>query len=658
MANYIQYTGGRLEIAPPVKLYYPTITLTQTPIFHPGDRNGNRIYTVQKVWTIRGYIIAIPGTDLQSLIAIYQNTLSTSQGNLTYCNNGVIQKLAGSLSDIGYGPIPGTATITSAGNKLASVTWSLATEEIKAQDPEKALSVTENLPIVYTISTSLDADMRSTRVITGVLKLPLRNAGAESVFNPDSYRLFVDNNCKVPQGWQRTARQFSVSEDRLSLAFSFTDQELALVLPAGITSGEVTCSYSESRANPLASHNLRGWFSCPWTALPYQNFLEGGLQKNISSSALSLKNAVISTLAGFVSYLNTQQKNWQIDSWDFNYNPHQKRIDFQVLIVAEKTTHGFPRTGKSDEGNQLTELALKQVIDASETWLAKQQLTLNFTSYDLGPYGTAQVSGPCGSGLRNDNFTGGQGRLENKQVPAAITTDWASWQAQYITAHKLKKPSTQTQGINKKVVADGPNLNAARSSEEAIIAYARTATEFVWDPGTAIIPLAGEGYHVQVIRKQNAVMHVVFSRITYGRQGDIPAPPYPLTTGAPVTDESGIQWGTIVAAKMKVFPPYPTPDDAQRILIEYYILMSPDSWGGISATTQPDENGVLPAPSGPNATTQPDIPIAQNSDPENEETTTSRERIYAGIPFEKLQFTDEAGNILAQATPTVAPRKK
>lgn len=167
---------------------------------------------------------------------------------LRYSNRGVGNlaiNTGGRASDVVWGPRCGPVGITPLGNGQAvKLTWSVQVAMPSCDDAAFGLELME---FVYKLQYKVARNGDTTRVYSGHLKIPNRRktVGGRDVFDsPDNYREKI-----VPpliEGFARGDRVFDLSEDRTTLTFSITDEQLPPnVPPRGVTlctaSQEYTC---------------------------------------------------------------------------------------------------------------------------------------------------------------------------------------------------------------------------------------------------------------------------------------------------------------------------------------------------------------------------------------------------------------------------------
>jgi len=372
MSDTVTYNCGRAGTA---TLVNPTITIA-----HTTEVSRYRQFTVlvRISYTVRALIAVADSPSLKAVMEHYRTVLSVSGGSfLANYGNDVDFLEASPSTDITGGPHPTYLNIRELhGGKSAIVTWTLQTEKHVKDDAVNAVGAW--LDFVYTITTSLNRNFYATRTISGILRLSSCHSQTK-YRSADAFRETVEANiAPVPSTgiWQRTSREFRLSEDQKVLAFTIIDEQLYTLLPYGITSGDMTLSTVSERYG-TGRYTLRGWFE----ANP--NFSRGFVQSHIKELWQLFYNLVVQRIE-----TETEGDNqWAIINERRSYMVHWRsnRVEFEASYeVLGEWEQGIPDN-------------IEYTVNRALDWLAYLSRKYNRAIWDRGPYGSAPVLGASGS---------------------------------------------------------------------------------------------------------------------------------------------------------------------------------------------------------------------------------------------------------------------
>jgi hypothetical protein len=185
--------------------------------------------------------LGLPGETTAQTMRRIEAWLNTPQKQLIVKDDGgqlVFSPAQGETVDLKNGPFPRGIHITEmSGTETYKLngTWETYIRECpssQAGGSGNASSLPNVLSNRWSMAVTIDQNMLSRREVNG--KLVLR---ANASVNPDDYR----NTALVPllQGFIRQNQRYVVSEDGLSLLYSFVDQEVFNMPPIGLTKAKV-----------------------------------------------------------------------------------------------------------------------------------------------------------------------------------------------------------------------------------------------------------------------------------------------------------------------------------------------------------------------------------------------------------------------------------
>jgi hypothetical protein len=383
MAESVTYTNqGKV-----INFLYPTITVSVTP-----QQSGTQtiVASIVKVFTIRSLVIASTNELLDHQLEDMREILSVGGGIVSIAYSSFQAPLVLSPErDIKYGPTPtGFAIEKFHGGKCALVTWQVQSEQF-ATDTDYLGETGRWVDMVYSLSTSIDANLFATRIISGVLRVN-PNAPANVNFTSDSFRQTVADYFKLPGErngqWQRLSQDYTQSEDFTGLMFRIVDRQTYAWLPENMTGGNLEVSTYVAK-NGAGSISLRGFFEAT----------------NRDSRATVL-DLVLNLLTGFNThcikniYVESGAQDGYLlteESCQITYQWRANRIDF----ANEWNFYGLLKGTEKFEVQYNTTFAAKRVL----AWLSKMSRGhLPYGSHKptdemLDPYGTSGVCGRTGS---------------------------------------------------------------------------------------------------------------------------------------------------------------------------------------------------------------------------------------------------------------------
>lgn len=372
MANTVSYDAGRAGTA---ILQNPTVTIAHNTVV---SRYKRFTVLVRITYTVRALLAAINSAALKADIEHYRTILSISGGKFRadYGNDSDFLEAEPS-TDITGGPHPTALNIQQLhGGKSAIVTWSLQTEKHVKDDAVNAVGAW--LDFVYTINTSLDQNFYAVRTISGILRISSCH-NQTKYHSADAFRETVEASiAPVPTvgAWQRTHREFRLSEDHRILAFTIVDTQLYTFMMQGITSGDMALTVVAEKYG-TGRYTLRGWFE----ANP--NLSRGYVQQCVKELWQLFFNLVVKRIEAETAGEN----EWIIANERRSYTIHWRsnRVDFEAVYeVLGEWYQGIPDN-------------IEYTVNRALDWLAYLSRKYSLPVMDKGPYGSAPVLGPKGN---------------------------------------------------------------------------------------------------------------------------------------------------------------------------------------------------------------------------------------------------------------------
>ncbi len=372
MANTVSYNCGKAGIA---ILQNPTITVT-----HNTEVSRYKKFTVlvRISYTIRALIATADSPSLKAVMELYRTILSISGGVFlaNYGNDADFLE-AKPATDITGGPHPTFLNIRELhGGRAAIVTWTLQTEKHVQDDAINAVGAW--LDFVYTITTTLNRNFYATRTISGILRLSSCH-NQTKYRSADAFRKTVEANiAPVPSTgiWQRTSREYRLSEDQKILAFTIVDEQLYTLLPFGITSGDMSLTTISERYG-TGRYILRGWFE----ANP--SLSRGSVQKYVKELWELFFNLVVKR----IETETASDNQWKIINERRSYVVHWRsnRVEFEAAYeVLGEWEQNIPDN-------------IEYTVNRGLDYLAYLSRKYNKAIRDEGPFGSAPVLGVSGT---------------------------------------------------------------------------------------------------------------------------------------------------------------------------------------------------------------------------------------------------------------------
>jgi len=405
MASSVTYTipSGLTAV-----IDYPSVSVAHAPII---SAQGHFTSVIRYNIQVRGYVtVASGGQSLANKIVDYRNILSTPGGNLSV-NIGDYAKTFLAAESSNLGPHPTAFEVLEMpGGKIARVTWQLAIEVIGNR---KATNENWWTEFAYTIETSVNVNLLTTRMISGILRINPRAAALNQGLthaSADACRKAVEANvcaCPDPAYWERQWT-FKLSEDEIQLWFTCVDTERYMPLPKNVTSGdfsitlsanwlewhmavELQCSYFGSLATYACKElerKISEWLVEQTGEQDEQRFSFYIVDQIRSQISLSEGGFKADARAEWIMYLrpgkakrgaptevgwNAQEvfTGWMDDNWKIHDTLRQKSIDFfnsmNVQYKNEKKeetwkTGDFALTGGWGVGRCSSEKLLQQLL--------------------------------------------------------------------------------------------------------------------------------------------------------------------------------------------------------------------------------------------------------------------------------------------------------
>ena len=344
----------------------PTTTVAQTPVL--SSRTNHRVansYTIG----IRSLLI-VSSTNIDFEIKTARDILSRAGGDFIWTDNGTPVLSFTAAEDINFGPQPTQLTFNRFwGTNAVQVEWQFNVE-LANQD-------SDHTEFFYTISTDLDKNMYSNRTIAGILKINPAKIKEIKASSADAYRKTIEKfTCKPAADWQRISQHYHTSADGLTLRFRIVDQQQFVVLPEGVTDGEVSLTAEGNPAVPPFRFTLRGFYE----AAPHKPMASTVAFAQLAQSIFTTED----TKDGFIIKRVQVQKDV--------YKP---RLNFSLTwdaYMPDKMPQGTIAggSGSTKATNYLISLTTK-----AEDWLTHWRTK---RSENFPPYGVANdVVGWCGS---------------------------------------------------------------------------------------------------------------------------------------------------------------------------------------------------------------------------------------------------------------------
>ena len=517
--NQIVYDAGRAGYA---VLQHPTVTVA-----HATEVSNYQRFTVlvRITFTVRALITVADAFSLRTVMEHYRTVLSVSGGvfRAQYGSDANFLQ-ADPLTDVTGGPHPISLDIQELhGGRSAIIIWTLQTQKHVKDDNVNAVGAW--LDFVYTISTSINANYYVTRTISGVLRLSACHS--QTMYrSADAFRETVENNiAPVPATgiWQRTAREFRLSEDQKVLAFTIVDEQLYTALPFGITQGDMALTVI-SEMYGTGRYILSGWFE----ANP--SISRGNVAACVKEIWALFFNLVIQRIetetAGNAQWYITNERRSYIVHWRSN------RVEFEAAYeVKGEWERGIPDN---------IEYTVSRALD----WLAYLSRKYNRAIMNLGPNGSVPVVGPSGY---------------ESPGPVILIDPMEKLPSGFAYGPGVSRPGPR---------GDGSNVTAGAAAKNSYLTW-HQSFEYKFDSGVVFIPVKGNDVPDVIQQAKNISLILVVSgeaeRI--GTQPEFTSFPFTRFKGSKAVDSITRQ------------------GDPQLVLISSDIVMHEPSVVGVYKTT-------------------------------------------------------------------------
>ncbi len=449
---------------------FPTVTVTKMSV---RSAFGFARMSTKYVYTVRSILIADSAQDLADKKAAAEDVLLAVGGTFEWVRDAATVIKWGPTDDVNFGPHPTILTF----DKFYGVHTVIMTWQIEI---ETAAVDNEVLDVVYTTTHSLDKNFYTTRTTSGMLRLNGAKFNHTNFEGSDAYRNTVEEYvCSTPSGWQRVSQNYQMSADGLTLTFSVTDQQQFAVLPENCTDGDASLSVEGNpRRGPKKDFKLTGWFESP-TDTPR------AAREAFVSLATALFNVTIDTSAFKVKYLGMEQSVFK------------PRFSFTMIWDAWEPEDLDEESSSTPGGTETERRAnwMLSLLTRSETWLTTYK---GGTATDRGAYGTTDVLGWCGSGLKAPALAGTSNTAIRKKIGGG---------------------NSSTSGENSNDFVEPEN-------EKYYYEYAQKFS-YSTDYGLVVIPYKGmHSPRVQQVHAPKIFLTVRGRIVQNGKPPELPEPPY------------------------------------------------------------------------------------------------------------------------------------
>lgn len=178
-----------------------------------------------------------PGASLDSKIAGIKTALATSGGQLRYKGRGpgnIELNYPGGSKELAFGPTPKLISLKPEAGNLAW--WLSFTIEFQTLDCSSFVSQFDLLEFAYSVEFTIDRRRMTHRNYKGHIRIPNNRVAPDSRSLNDSVDGYFPNIVpECPVEFERQNEVRTVSEDKSRLDFSFTDVQLMVAPPFGVT---------------------------------------------------------------------------------------------------------------------------------------------------------------------------------------------------------------------------------------------------------------------------------------------------------------------------------------------------------------------------------------------------------------------------------------
>ena len=470
MADGVFYNDKEMPHAVTSIAHSPVMTADKT-----------RVQYVRATVSVEFYLTATSPETLRLALETYRRELAIPGKTFTFTVDSKVLYTLTSAGDIAKGPVPSQLEVVQFyGGRTAHCRWRVSATQMP----------TATLPYWYldfgfTVETTLDENFYQTRVVSGTLIIPDTLVSA-SRKTADSHRQAVYAFCPCPKGWQRTDQRWALSEDKLSLSFSFVDRQKYITLPPGVTSGDVT--YSLSTGAPeiqMITKSISGYFEAP-------PFVDRKL----------LWNAFVWVYNRFFTDRPFTTKFLRLDRFEMRTPLYSNRIEFSVAAVFIIREVSLPKGAAAATGdtciiqNNIKAYMLQEMTGV-RNWFDLWKKLETFRP-ELGAYGVEQsrdaVLGPCGGG-----------EISNRKIVSPEPPKFGNWR-------NGRKPDATTE-------AEGPG---------EITSHFHQHLAYKFDNGLVFIPVksANEADVVQQTRVPAIYVIQTGESTTQGTPPEAPPPMY------------------------------------------------------------------------------------------------------------------------------------
>ena len=247
-----------------VEFQYPTVTISHVANL---DAAGVRVVSVTTVAVIRAILTADTLEDMEARLRGYMRICSCSRGLFTIVSDAHVLLELNADRDLGRGPHPSQLEIVERiGTRMVRIAWQIRSETTIPSSP--SLYAQHAIDFAYTIDTSLDAQQVATKNVAGIIRVHLKPDDADRHRTADSYRQIISDYFQCLPGWLRVSEVFRLAQNKYSLSFSITDQQVKVSPPPGITAWDASLSVGVNSLDPRLQMTLNGFYEAPFDSGP------------------------------------------------------------------------------------------------------------------------------------------------------------------------------------------------------------------------------------------------------------------------------------------------------------------------------------------------------------------------------------------------------
>lgn len=231
------------------------------------DSAGRALVAREYSIDVTGRIATPADVSTDTTLAAMRIALEQPAGQLVYIDKGfgpLSVNVPGGVKDAAYGPWPDVLGWEPIGNDQGCLVRWRCTTTVPCEESPSQKGVIE---YCWTENWDVDQDGYTTRTIEGHVTIQATRDSVNSRTisdNADAYREQITPD--LPLGFRRT-ESFKLSEDKRTLDFSFTDEQIPQPLPAAVSTAEVRHKVSWRRGEkgtpPRAIASLSGTLTLP-----------------------------------------------------------------------------------------------------------------------------------------------------------------------------------------------------------------------------------------------------------------------------------------------------------------------------------------------------------------------------------------------------------